>query len=213
MLKSMDERTPPCGTQDLNWPFVDECCVCHASFDVVCDVSEYGMWYFSLSINVGMFTVSNALFMSNATPIVRVGGLGWLKPVATVLMLCSAVLVECLVLNPCCVVMFGMFCVIYGRITFSNVFAITDSRDIDLYDAPMLMSLLSVCAALYMFVRYFSPSLPMCLRCFMLMLSGPVELLFLLLLISCCLDLISCDVYMSCILYFPCFFQFVVLVL
>ena len=44
--------------------------------------------------------------------------------------------------------------------------------------------MLSLSAALYMFVRYFSPSLPMCLRCFMLMLSGPVELLFLLLLIA-----------------------------
>ena len=44
----------------------------------------------SLSVNVCMFTVSNALLMSNATAIVRVGGLGWLKPVATVLlMLCS----------------------------------------------------------------------------------------------------------------------------
>ena len=63
----------------------------------------------SLSINVCMFTVSNALLMSNATAMVRVG---WLKPVATVLlMVCSAVFVECLVLNPCCVVMFGMFCV------------------------------------------------------------------------------------------------------
>ena len=50
-----------------------------------------------------MFTVLNATVM------VRVGGMGWLKPVATVL--CSAVFVECLVLNPCCVVMFGMFCV------------------------------------------------------------------------------------------------------
>ena len=59
----------------------------------------------SLSINVCMFTVSNALLMSNATAMVRVGGMGWLKPVATVL-LCSAVFVECLVLNPCCVVMF-----------------------------------------------------------------------------------------------------------
>ena len=60
----------------------------------------------SLSINVCMFTGSNA------TAMVRVGGMGWLKPVATVLlMLCSAVFVECLVLNPCCVVMFGMFCV------------------------------------------------------------------------------------------------------
>ena len=46
------------------------------------------------------------------TAMVRVGGMGWLKPVATVLLvLCSAVFVECLVLNPCCVVMFGMFCV------------------------------------------------------------------------------------------------------
>ena len=73
----------------------------------------------SLSINVCMFTVSNALLMSSATAMVRVGGMGWLKPVATVL--CSAVFVECLVLNPCCVVMFGMFCVMYGRITFSSV--------------------------------------------------------------------------------------------
>ena len=64
----------------------------------------------SLSINVCMFTVSNALLMSTA--MVLVGGMGWLKPVATMLlMLCSAVFVECLVLNPCCVVMFGMFCV------------------------------------------------------------------------------------------------------
>ena len=65
-----------------------------------------------LSIIVFMFTVSNALLMSNATVMVCVGGMGWLKPVVTVLlMLSSAVLVECLVLNPCCAVMFGIFCV------------------------------------------------------------------------------------------------------
>ena len=64
----------------------------------------------SLSISVCMFTVSNALLMSNATTMVRLGGMGWLKPVATVLLtLCSAVFG--LVLNPCCVVTFGMFCV------------------------------------------------------------------------------------------------------
>ena len=64
----------------------------------------------SLSVNVCMFTVSNVLLMCNATAIVRVGVMGCLKHVATVLlMLCSAVFVECLVLNPCCVVMFGMF--------------------------------------------------------------------------------------------------------
>ena len=55
----------------------------------------------SLSINVCMFTVSNALLMSNATAMVRVGGMGWLKPVATVLlMLCSAVFVECFGFEP-----------------------------------------------------------------------------------------------------------------
>ena len=37
----------------------------------------------SLSINVCLFTVSNALLMSNATVIVRVGGMSWLKPVVT----------------------------------------------------------------------------------------------------------------------------------
>ena len=52
--------------------------------------------------------------------------------------------VLCLVLNLCCVVMFGMFCVMYGRITFSSDFAITDRRDIGLYDVPMLMSLLGL---------------------------------------------------------------------
>ena len=47
-----------------------------------------------------MLTVSNALLMSSATVIVRYGGLFWLKPVAMVLfMLCSAVLVEWLLLT------------------------------------------------------------------------------------------------------------------
>ena len=56
--------------------------VCHASFDVVFDVSENGMLVCaSLSINVCMVTVPNVLLMSNATATVRVGGMGWLKPV------------------------------------------------------------------------------------------------------------------------------------
>ena len=50
----------------------------------------------------------------------------------------------------------------------------------------------SLIAALYMFVRYCSPFLPMFLRCLMLMLSGPVELLFLLFLIAAC----TCSVVM-----------------
>ena len=51
-----------------------------------------------------MLTVSNALLMSSGTVIVRPGGLVWLKPVSMVLfMLCSAVIVEWLLLKPCCV--------------------------------------------------------------------------------------------------------------
>ena len=99
----------------------------------------------SLSINVCMSTVLNTSLMSNATAMVRVGGMGRPKPAATVsLMLCSAVPAECPALNPCCAVTSGMFCVMQGRITFSSVFAITDRRDIGLYDVPMLMSLLGL---------------------------------------------------------------------
>ena len=72
--------------------------------------------------------------------------------------------------------------------------------------------LLSLIAALYMFVRYCSPFLPMFLRCLMLM--GPVELLFLLFLI----DARTCSVVMficvGCRLStFQVIFLFVVLVL
>ena len=59
----------------------------------------------SLSVNVCMFTVSNALLMFNAAAIVREGGMSWLKPVATVLlMLCSAVFVGVFGFEPvlCC---------------------------------------------------------------------------------------------------------------
>ena len=110
----------------------------------------------SLSFNVCMFTVSNALLMSNATAIVCVCGMGWLKPVATVLLMCSAVFVECLVMNTCCVVMCSMFCVIYGGITISSVFATTDRRDISLYDDPMLMSLLDLGTGMMLHVGQFT---------------------------------------------------------
>ena len=46
---------------------------------------------------------------------------------------------------------------------------------------------------LYMLVRYASPSGPMCLRCLMLTLSGPVELLF------CRLDLCCGECYVGCL--------------
>ena len=57
--------------------------------------------------------------MSSATVIVRYGGMFWLKPVAMVLfMLCSAVLVEWLLLKPCCVQMGVMLFVMYGSSVF-----------------------------------------------------------------------------------------------
>ena len=66
---------------------------------------------------------------------------------------------------------------------------------------------------LYMLVRYASPSGPMCLRCLMLTLSGPVELLFLLCFIatwtcavvSVMLVVCSLSVFLSMCLFFLCF--------
>ena len=56
-----------------------------------------------------MFIVSKALFILSATVIVRAGGAIWLNPFATVLFtVCSAVTVECYVLYPCCMSVFGM---------------------------------------------------------------------------------------------------------
>ena len=85
-------------------------------------------------------------------------------------------------------------------------FAITDWSDIGLNDVPMLMSLLSLGIGM-MF-------LPMCLRCFMLMLSGPVELLFLLLFISAWTWSVVMFICVGCSLStFLVIFLFVVLVL
>ena len=60
-----------------------------------------------------MFIVSKDLLISSATVIVRAGAAIWLNPFATVLFnVCSAVTVECCVLYPCCMGVFGMFAVI-----------------------------------------------------------------------------------------------------
>ena len=62
--------------------------------------------------SVCMFIVSKALLISSATVIVRAVGAIWLKPFATVLFtVCSADTVECCVLYPYCVGVFGMFAV------------------------------------------------------------------------------------------------------
>ena len=79
----------------------------------------------SFLISVCMFIVSKALLISSATVIVRAGGAIWLNPFATVLFsVCSAVTVECCVLYPCCMGVFGMFAVM------------------GLYEVPLSVSLL-----------------------------------------------------------------------
>ena len=98
--------------------------------------------------------------------------------------------------------MFGMFCVMYGRMIFSNVFAIGERSDMGLYAVEVFLSLFCLCigmifavfhrcgmsflfiAFMYMFVRYVIASGPRCFRCCMFMLSGPVELFVLLFLIA-----------------------------
>ena len=63
--------------------------------------------------------MQNVLLMSCATAIVRSGSLFWLKAVVIVLfMLCCVVLVEWLLLKPCCVEMYGILFVIYGSSVF-----------------------------------------------------------------------------------------------
>ena len=85
----------------------------------------------------------NALFILNATVILRAGGAIWLNPFVTVLFtVCRAVTVGCCVLYPCCVGVFGMFAVMQVRRLFSSVFAITERRDMGLYEVPLSMSLL-----------------------------------------------------------------------
>ena len=100
---------------------------------------------------------------------------------------------------PCCV---GMFAVMYGIRLFSNVFAITERRDMGLYEVSLFMSLLGfgmgsmlsnfhmcgimlvLIAVFNILVRNASPRGPMVLAACWLIFSGPCELLFLLCFIS-----------------------------
>ena len=66
----------------------------------------------SFLISVCMFIVSKAFLISSATVIDHAGGAIWLKPFATVLFsVCSTVTVECCILYPCYMDVFGMFAV------------------------------------------------------------------------------------------------------
>ena len=111
-----------------------ECGVYFAAFDVICDVFDNGVWMFvccSLCVSVCMLTVSNALLMSTATVIVRYGGLFWLMPVAMVLfMLCSAVLVEWLLLKPCFMEICVMLFVMYGMGVVSSPVFLLSLREV-----------------------------------------------------------------------------------
>ena len=91
-----------------------------------------------------------------------------------------------------------MFAVMEGRRLFSSVFAITERRDLGLYQVYLSMYLLGfgmgtilanfhMCgvmlvlrAVLNMLVRNVSPRGPMCFTCLMFCLSGPGELVCLL---------------------------------
>ena len=65
----------------------------------------------SFLISVCMFIVWKALLISSATVIVRAAGAIWLNPFATVFFsVGSAVIVECCVLHPCCMGVFGNVC-------------------------------------------------------------------------------------------------------
>ena len=153
----------------------------------------------SFLISVCMFIVSKALLISSATVSVCAGGVIWLNSFATLLFtLCSSVTVECCVLYPCYVGVFRMFSVMQGRRLFSSVFAITERRDMCLYEVSLSMPLLGfrmgtmlanfhMCGVMLvlrtvfnMLVRNASARGPMCFRCLMFSLSGPCELLFLL---------------------------------
>ena len=77
-------------------------------------------------ISVCMFIVFKALLISSATVIVRAGGAICLNFFVTVLFsVYSAVTVECCVLYPCCMCVFGMFAVYVRKKLFSSGFAIT----------------------------------------------------------------------------------------
>ena len=56
--------------------------------------------------------------------------------------MCSSVAVECWVLYLCCTGVFGMFAGMYGKGLFYSGFAITERRDMGLYEVPLSVSFL-----------------------------------------------------------------------
>lgn len=109
---------------------------------------------------------------------------------------CSAVVVDLCCLNPCWCSGSVMLFVMCGRMIFSSVLAMGERSAMGLYEEPIAESfpglgmgmifasfhmvgmVLVLSEVLKMFVRNVIAWWPRCFRCFMLMLSGPVELLF-----------------------------------
>ena len=87
-------------------------------------------------------TVSNALLMSSAVPIVRCGGLFALNPVVIMLfMWCSAVVVDLCCLKPCWCSGSVMLFVMCGSMIFSSILEIGERSAIGLYEVPIEVSL------------------------------------------------------------------------
>ena len=130
---------------------VSVCCVGFASLGVVCNELHDCVWMLvcsSFSISVCMFIESKALLIFSATGIVRTRGAIWLNIYATVLFnVCSAVTVECGV----SVCVFGMFAVMQGRRLLSSDLAITERRDMGMYEVSSSMSLLGFMCLMFSF--------------------------------------------------------------
>ena len=83
-----------------------------------------------------------------------------------------------------------VFAVMYGKRLFSSVFAITEKRDMGLYEVPLSMSFFGMGAMLANF--HMCGIMLMCFRYLMFSLSGPGELVFFTL-FYCLLDLSCCE--------------------
>ena len=89
-----------------------------------------------------MFIVSKDLLISSATVIVRTGGAICLNPFTTVLFNeCSTVTVECFVLYVLGGCVWYVCCYVRKKALF-RYFAITERRDMGLYEVLLSMSLL-----------------------------------------------------------------------
>ena len=144
----------------------------------------------SLCISLYMFTVSNALVMSKATATVRCENLGLLKPfVIWWQILCKAVCVERLCLNPCRSEMIEIFFMCGNSVLAMGERSYIGRQFVPMslfgFEMEMIVACFQRCyivlvfrPMLYMFVRYLMASAHKCLRYLMFIPSLSMELLF-----------------------------------